>query len=337
MSGKRLNDIDRAKGVAIFLVVLGHLFSVGVVPPQHEWYTLLKYSLYTFHMSFFMFLSGYIAFYSLKKIHSFFDYKQYLEKRFWRLIPAYVLFSIVVFVGKATLQNIVHVDNSISSVFSFLDIFILPGQSFSRFLWYIYIIFIFYAITPLILMISRQKIWPAFLFSLALYFFPRTELFGIDHIETYFVDFMLGILLGSNQERYTSWLDRYGLFCLIAFSILLSIARFIHVPGFMPFDDPAPIRLLIGFLSIPSIHWIVRLKGIRRFSVIEWMGKYVFPIYLMNTIAIGGVKAILFQFLNIENDFLILSLLLLLAGILIPIFVKQKLFSMIPRLDAITH
>lgn len=37
MSRKRLVDIDRAKGVAIFLVVVGHLFTLKSVPEAHHW------------------------------------------------------------------------------------------------------------------------------------------------------------------------------------------------------------------------------------------------------------------------------------------------------------
>ena len=50
-------DIDRAKGLAILLVVFGHLMASGY-PRGNAWYDTAKDIVYTFHMPFFMYLSG---------------------------------------------------------------------------------------------------------------------------------------------------------------------------------------------------------------------------------------------------------------------------------------
>ena len=59
----RLTDLDRAKGLAILLVVFGHLV------PQEDpagvtWYDPIRIAIYLFHMPFFMYLSGYVTFWS---------------------------------------------------------------------------------------------------------------------------------------------------------------------------------------------------------------------------------------------------------------------------------
>src|SRR3954470_19981124 len=60
---ERRLDLDRAKGYAILLVVAGHL--VANTPPEGSgWYEPLRYALYRFHMPFFLYLRGAVAFLS---------------------------------------------------------------------------------------------------------------------------------------------------------------------------------------------------------------------------------------------------------------------------------
>lgn len=51
---KRIDYIDRMKGFAIFLVVMGHLSFSGISTVMSPWIS-------SFHMSLFMFLSGLVA------------------------------------------------------------------------------------------------------------------------------------------------------------------------------------------------------------------------------------------------------------------------------------
>src|SRR6478735_6063336 len=57
---QRRLDIDRAKGLAILLVVAGHLVAHDS-PDGITWYEPLRYLLYRFHMPFFLYLSGTVA------------------------------------------------------------------------------------------------------------------------------------------------------------------------------------------------------------------------------------------------------------------------------------
>jgi len=66
----RLDDVDSAKGLAIFLVVLGHISGGVSFPPNSDWYILLNRAIYQFHMSFFMFLSGLVFFYTYRPIRT---------------------------------------------------------------------------------------------------------------------------------------------------------------------------------------------------------------------------------------------------------------------------
>lgn len=54
----RINYIDRMKGLAILLVVLGHVYSFVMGAESSE----VNRFIYSFHMPLFMALSGYVAF-----------------------------------------------------------------------------------------------------------------------------------------------------------------------------------------------------------------------------------------------------------------------------------
>ena len=110
--------IDFLKGIAIFLVVLGHLFPV---PPVSNF-------IYSFHMPLFMFLSGCTFFYSFSHSNSAF---QYLARHFFSLIVSYVVWAFVFY----------YVQNAKS--FSFQDFLLSPiSQKHFNHLWFLPTLFL---------------------------------------------------------------------------------------------------------------------------------------------------------------------------------------------------
>lgn len=78
ISRQRLVDIDKAKGFAIFLVVLGHIIATNQ-PLGNDWYAILKMGIYKFHMPFFMYLSGVVfAYPNIDTIGGYFTYVFYV-------------------------------------------------------------------------------------------------------------------------------------------------------------------------------------------------------------------------------------------------------------------
>ena len=74
---ERIVYIDRLKGFGIFLVVLGHLIQNNVVNGTSN---ILFNIIYSFHMPFFFFLSGYVA-YKSTKIDSFKTIPSYIRSK----------------------------------------------------------------------------------------------------------------------------------------------------------------------------------------------------------------------------------------------------------------
>ena len=82
MDKERIHVIDVAKGIAISLVVLGHLAVTSLGDHSRLFYTI-----YAFHMPFWFFLSG--CLYGSK------DWKTFFSGKVKALLLPYLLFSIV--------------------------------------------------------------------------------------------------------------------------------------------------------------------------------------------------------------------------------------------------
>ena len=316
MASKRHEDLDRLKGLAIFLVVLGHI--VSRQPPEGaQWYIYLKDSIYLFHMPLFMFISGLILGYARKPIRTFADYRVYFRSKFIRLMPAYLGFSALIFFGKAACGQFMHVDNPVASPADYLVVLTQPHSSFCAYLWYIYVLFLFYAVAPLAYRLTNERIYLLLPICFAVHFMDVTLNFALSSIAEYAFVFTLGCLAGDHYQRYSVWLDRYGAIFVTPFLVLLAFA----VPWGVP-------KFILGLLSIPACHAMVRMNSADFWGVFKTLGKYTFPIYLMNTAFIGLSKGVMLRFASWDGaNFFWFAPILLLAGVVGPILVKRWIIA----------
>lgn len=324
-SSRRLADIDRAKGLAIFLVVLGHI--VAREPPRDaDWYLALKQVIYGFHMCFFMFLSGVVFFHGYRPFKERGAYAEFVRKRFVRLMPAYLLFGSIVVLGKLAAAQFVHVDNPVNSIGAAFGIFLSPMTSPAAFLWYVYCLFLISVLVPWILRFTNHSRWIAFGLAVGVHFIPLPHTFALYEVGKYLQFFLLGGLVVLDYERYVLMLDRYALMFIGVFAV-----------GLLLIDPGKDQASLLGLLSIPALHAIVRLPLISRSALLVTLGAFSFPIYLMNTLSIGATKAMVLRFMSWDgHNFLIVGPLLLVAGLAIPIFLKKTIIPRFPVLDRIT-
>lgn len=91
---QRVLWLDYAKGMGILLVVLGHvlrgLVDNALIQPQDPAYRWFDFTLYTFHMPLFFFLSGITAAASLDK-----GRPAFVRSKLWTIAYPYVLWSIL--------------------------------------------------------------------------------------------------------------------------------------------------------------------------------------------------------------------------------------------------
>jgi fucose 4-O-acetylase-like acetyltransferase len=328
MNKLRFPDIDRAKGLAIILVVLGHI-AAKEVPQGNEWYNILEYNiLIRFHTQFFMFLSGLVAFYFFKPISTFSEYGTYIWKKVVRLAPPYFLFSVAVVIIKLLTQQHIHVLNTVDSINDLNNIIIDPWASSSRYLWYIYVLLEFYIILPLLMKLTRRiELFLPIAFVLHFLFFsPESSLFAYKQFVWHFPAFLLGGCAAIYYKQYTKIIDQGFYLFLFLFSACLGIAIYESVPA-----------IVMGVLSIPALHGLVRRPWCERFNFLETLGKYSFPIYMMNTIVIGIIKSVTLKFVSWDGShFMWIGPLLFLSGLYLPVLIKRFGFSHIPVLDRVT-
>jgi fucose 4-O-acetylase-like acetyltransferase len=325
----RLDDIDAAKGLAIVLVVFGHLvaWEGGNFPKGFAWYMVVDQAIYRFHMSFFMFLSGFVYLYAYNPIRTLRDYGSYAARKFWRFGPAYLLFGGLMIAGKVIGQRFLHVESPPEGFWrGFEEILIRPMASHAASLWYIYALLVFQLLFPVALRLSRDRLEPLLGVALVLHFVGGPKLFCLDRVcELAFV-FVAGAYAASRSSAWMALVDRFRSITLITFIAVLVASAFWSMPSY-------PIALL----SIPALHGLCRLPRWRSSSWLLLFGKYTFVIYLMNTMVIGFEKGLL-EKLHLWTGplFVFFGPFLLVSAVFVPILLKIYVFPRIPSLDRIT-
>lgn len=326
----RLHDIDRAKGLAILLVVIGHLADERFAPLNSQWYLTIKDLIYYFHMPFFMFLSGFIYFYTYKKDIQLKDYFLYAIKKINRLLPAFILFGLIILLGKMTMSGIVEVQNVSSNVIlGVFNILFYPSKSVAISLWYIYVLLEILLIMPLILYVSKNSNLILVSLGVILYFIPDVpNIFMLHSVFHYFIFFVFGKIAIEYYDMYKKVLSYHH------FSFLVFILSFVT----LEFLDYKTSKIIVGTASIFALHSLV-YSGVLKHSQVLWkLGYYSFVIYLMNTIIIGVGKGILLKFIPWSGWYftLIYFPVLVLSAIIISILAKRYIFRYIKCLDKIT-
>ncbi len=98
-----------------------------------------------------------------------------------------------------------------------------------------------------------------------------------------------------------------------------------------------PELLLVGALSLPALHGLVRHSSLFFASTLLWLGRNSFMIYLFNTIFIGISKGLLLRVTDWNGGhFLFFASFLMISGIFGPIVLRQMLFQHVPILERYT-
>lgn len=322
MASNRHEDLDRLKGLAILLVVVGHLVSRD--PPAGAlWYSHVKDVIYLFHMPLFMFLCGVMAGYTEKPITSLRDYGRYAGKKCRRLVPAYLLFSIVIFAGKFIGGRLMHVDNPVASVSQYFDVMLDPHSSYCAFLWFIQVLLYFYLLLPVANALLRRRIAWLLPICFAGQFLEITSFLAMESLVEYSFVFVLGVLAGRHYEEYSPAIDRWGAWAVAPFIVLLAFA--------LPWGVP---KFVMGLISIPACHALIRTRWADAWKGLAVLGTFTFPIYLLNTLCIGVAKGVMLKVSTWDGiHFYWFAPMLLAAGLLGPILIKRGILSRVPPVD----
>ena len=324
----RLVELDGVKGVAIILVVVGHL--ADEAPPGNDWYGVLKHGIYLFHMPLFMFISGFLLSYTYRPIHSVREYFASVRRRVYPILPDYLLYGAAAISGKAILIRWLPVSGVADNMWQGLyTVVFMPVASPAQQLWYLYVLLLFVLLTYPMMWLRDISPWVFLALGLILTCVPAPRFMSLHQVCEYIIYVAFGFLAAKYYPRLSANIDRYySHYCALFLSSLFLPCLSV------PFDTA---KLVAGTLSIPAVLGFVRLRipSVTRF--LSTVGRYTLVIFLFHAPFLGVSRAMAMQFNLFEGlVFLPLSIILVLGGIGIPIFLKRHVFSRLQLLDSLT-
>ncbi|MBD0270346.1 MAG: acyltransferase [Acetobacteraceae bacterium] len=323
-------DLDRAKGIAILLVVLGHIVARDQ-PPGLEWYEPFRYAIYRFHMPFFLYLSGTVV--VLTGLHRAApaDWPGVLRGRAVRLLVPFFGLGLFILAAKLAAMQVVHVDNRPEGLWTGLrDLFWTTGQSPAVTVWYLFVLFLS---TVLAVPLLRLGIGTTGLVALGvvLQTIEVPPVAYLDRLASHFVFFAAGAWVAERQDRLLPLFERLQPLWWAAFAAAIGLA----VSGWM--GERAAL-FACGLLCIPALHGLIRLPPVSGWRWPLFLGRYAMAVYLFNTLAIGFAKALLIAagVAWTKDAFPVHVVVLTAAGLALPILVKALLLRRLPPIDRLT-
>lgn len=325
-------DIDRAKGLAITLVVFGHI--VARQDPAHvAWYPPLRRAIYGFHMPFFFYLSGMVFWLAGHARAQPNLWPALAAARARRLLVPFAAMGLVIILGKLVAARFIHVDNAPPDIVSgVIDLVWSPLRSPAYSLWYLATLFLLSLATPVLAWVSRGRLWLVVAVFAALQFVHPPWHVYLAEAARYGLFFAVGLCAGSLGTTWTTWIDRHHRHLLALFAagfILMTLDGRV-----IPFN----LRLVVlGLIAMPALHALVRIPWLSSDRTLVTIGRYSMTIYLFNTIFIGLAKGALLAVTSWNGDhFAGFAIALMAAGMLGPILLKRTVLRAIPMLDRMT-
>ena len=328
---ERRLDLDRAKGLAILLVVFGHIVA-RQGPTGVEWYEPLRFAVYRFHMPLFFYLSGTVALLSGVLSAPPAGWPRLVEKRAARLLVPFFAVGLLILVGKLLAGQVTDtVDNAPDGLIGGLrDLFWDTASSPATSIWYLLVLFLAtLAAVPLLRLGLRST--GLVLMGLLLHVVEVPAVFYLDRFASHFLFFALGIWVAESQARFLPLFDRWiGLWLVALVGALVLAGTGLLAERYS--------MLVCGVLAIPALHGLVRAQPVAQWTWPLWLGGFSMVIYLFNTIAIGVVKAVLVAIGATWNaaGFWLHAPLLLAAGVFLPVLFKVLLLRRVPAVDRMT-
>lgn len=310
---ERLLLCDIAKGICIILVVIGH-YHPDNAP---DWYTIIHRFIYSFHMPFFIFTSGYIYNATKRDI----PYKAFVWKKIKRLVIPYISTSVIIVALKFASQRFLYVENQVTAL-SFLEILYKPAAGY--FLWFIWVLWWAFLIVPFFKTTKAKLL--LFVLSLLLYAMPWDlgEYLCLNMFGRMFVFFVIGILSYEFKEMISK-LAPFGLVIVAAFA--LSEIFYLFYPDFI---NTAVLEFITSLLGIYVVYVISKFiaKRSSSTSLLLQISATSYVIYLLHTTFEGLAKGVIDKIgwlASCNNDivFSIDALIIIAMGVFGP-FLLQK-------------
>lgn len=308
-----LKEFNYLRGIGIFLVVLGHSFPF-IDEINIPIYKYIHSLIYSFHMPLFIMISGFFA-YKILDINSFKEYKEFVLSKFKKLMIPYFTISFITIPIKLILNSFSERKIVYQEILT--DIFLYPWNNPIIFFWFIYVLFLIFVFSPLVVKINKYIVLTLF-FILSLLKIDNIAFMGISTIFNYSIYFFIGLYFREFYiKRRESILNFKFNPINSIFLILIPTIIFILNINFNfqnIFSNLLYIlKSFLGiYLSIILCILIYQFKNINIISsFLNILGKYSFDIYLLSWFPQIFVRIVFSQILNLNYNFVVLVSLIL--------------------------
>lgn len=259
-------------------------------------------------MPFFFIISGFLL--SQKGWMRQETYKQFIWKKFVKLIVPYIVWNLAFFIPKYMFQSVLS-DDVIMNFGATIKMFFYPRQNIWGHTWFLVGLFLLYSLTPLWKRIVESKflVCITVFIGIVLYMIPLgTEFLCVSDIHKDAVFFIIGCCLGRlNINFLKAWLKKE--IVLLALSAIMSsfVALFIIDGDWFNWIPCLTIILFIWSISI-----MLENKNI----FIEILARRSFGIYILHWPVMLCVRVV---FLNLIHVNAIITIITMIAcGYIVP-------------------
>lgn len=272
-NSSRITQIDSLRGLAIFLVVLGH--SIIVYPINlHEnilWKTIFDF-ISTVHLPLFYMISGYCFSYKT-------NYKNYIIKKIKRIILPFLFFNSIDLFMRTILPMFV---NQRANIYDYLLNIVKFGGPYQ----FLYILFIIFVIFPLISKLNRKKefsVITAFVLFL-LNYVRLPSIFCVDLVAKYLFFFNLGNIINIHYANIFNYKNKTieSFVLLIVWFILFCLKSMYSLKT---------LSILTSLFGILTCYFFASNEYFNK--IFSNYGKYSLQIYLIDGFALTVSRTVI--------------------------------------------
>ena len=311
----RLNWVDMAKGLSIFLVVM--MYAASSVGEDTGGVGALHWAIAfatPFRMPEFFLISGLFLSQVIDR-----PWRAYADRRVVHYLYFYVLWALIHIIFKIGLMSM----NPMGAIEQLAWAVIEPYGV----LWFIYMLAVVGTITKLVHDL-RIPVWVVFGVGAILQMAPiHTSSYLVDQFAEYFVFFYAGYVLAPQLFLLANWATQNA---AIALSGLAAWAVLNGLLVFSSGFEMHPIHPIMGLAGLPGVHLLLALAGASALCVmaalltrlpamdwLRWMGSKSLIIYVAFVLPMGIARTVLIK-LGVDEP-TILSLITMAVAIVSPL------------------
>ena len=310
----RYTEVDIARGIGIFFVVLGH--SIKQTQVSAGWIRILTYIIYSFHMPLFFCLSGFVSAKILSMKRK--ERQSYVISRARRLLVPYFVIGLLYIPIKLRMSDMAVRPFSVQDIWK-----ILIGQNPDVSLWFLYILFLIELICAVLVnAYNFRSIWyGSFFLSVAIYWLN----FDI-RVPKYLFFFLMGIWVrlkfeDSRKAGYEDAMDGQDLLAFLAlvtdiFAIVFLYRTTITVTMMLTSLCGIYLVLWVSSRLVYNIDGEKRKLG-RATGWLLLLGLYSMDIYILHEPIMTAVKIVLWN--RLGWNYIVCTFLIFLCALCLPI------------------